>query len=124
MHRLATVTVLASAILLSNCVTTTPGQVSSITTSFLTAVDQTVATVCQAVPEAAAIISLVNSGIGLSVGGVASAFCSAFANAVPAPAPAAARLRAKRFAHRFGRRFGASNPTYMCAGAICGWRLR
>lgn len=118
-RKLATATVLASGLLLSNCMTVSPTQVSSITTSFISAVDKAVAVGCAAVPEVSAIITLVNSGIGTSVAGVASAFCAAFSAAVPTKASHKAPVMARRF----GRRFGAAGPIYACAGNICGWKL-
>lgn len=121
MRKLAIVAVAAAALSLSACNTLSPSTVSSLTTSFITAVEKTAATVCSAVPEVSAIITLVNSGIGQSVSGVASAFCAAFATATPAPVKAGRRAPPV-MARRFGRRFGGG-PTYECAGSICGWKL-
>ena len=106
---------LGAALLLSSCAGLNPTSVGTITSAFIKEVDAVVLTICKAVPEVTAIVSLVNAGIGLSVGGVATAFCQSFATAVPAPAPAA---------RRFGRRFGGSTSSYMCAGSICGWRVQ
>lgn len=116
-RKFAAIALIAGGLSLGSCSTLTPGTVSTITSAFIKQVDAVVATVCRAVPEVTAIVTLVNSGIGLSVGGVATAFCQAFQSAVqvtPTTTPTASR--------RFGRRFRAGGA-YMCAGSICGWRL-
>jgi hypothetical protein len=97
----------AGAVSLGSCQTLTPADVSGL----LSQVSAITSTVCRAVPTAAALVALINAGIGATAGGLATAFCQAFQTATPAKA---------------ARRFGAplhARATYACAGRICGWRL-
>jgi hypothetical protein len=109
LRKLAATTVVAATLTFGGCSTLTPTNV----TSLLQEVAAITRVACKAVPAAAALVTLINAGVGAGAAALAAAFCSAFQSATPVTPPAASA----------SRRFGASRSTYMCAGSICGWRV-
>jgi hypothetical protein len=110
------VIVTSFAIGLASC---SASQVTSITTTLLTDVDNAVVAACAAFPSADSIIALLNTGVAATAQALATAFCSAFQTAtpspVPAPGPAPAALVAKKV--------GGAPIAYFCTPAgICGWK--
>jgi hypothetical protein len=94
-------------------------QVTSITTTLLTDVDNAVIAACSAFPSVDSIIALLNTGVAATAQALATAFCSAFQTAtpspVPAPGPAPAALVAKKA--------GGAPIAYFCTpNGICGWK--
>lgn len=97
----------------------TAAQVTSVTSTLIDEADQIIITSCNAFPEVASLISLVNAGYGATASALAAAFCSAIQGALPTsnPTPAPASLAARK------RRLGLSVPVHVCTAAgICGWK--
>lgn len=96
-----------------------PSQVNSVTATLLHDVEQITVSLCRAVPEATAIISLVNAGIGQTANALATAFCASFQTAVataPPPSTPAPKVAAGAVIE--------SVPVYKCTPSkICGWQL-
>lgn len=115
-RKFAIASLISVSMALSGCANLTPGSVSSVTTSLLQEVEQVVAVTCSAIPEAAAVISLLNAGVAGTAAALGLAFCNSFAAAQPKPTPVPASMRLK------ARALGLSaSPQRYCAGNICGW---
>jgi hypothetical protein len=120
MRKFLLASAVSTSIALSGCGSITPGEVTSITTTLYDDALAAIVTGCNAVPDATALIALINQGVAQTAGALATAFCNAIESASPSPAPASQAIKMKALLRRFG--VSKASLAHYCNGKVCGWK--